>query len=200
VKHEISIEGYIYRLRPIGLEDAGFVVELRTDVSLGKYLHSTSTKISDQENYIRNYYERIGDYYFVVERIETRQREGLIAIYDIDDKEKTAEWGRWIIKKGSMAAVESALLIYRIAFEMLGLDTVYCRTVMANKSTVSFHDSTGVSRYRIMKNNVKLSNGVYDSIEHRMRKEEWLEVKMNLEDKVVKLSRLQGQDNQEAVL
>ncbi len=190
MKHDISIEGYAYRLRPVTLRDAKFIVDLRTDDLLGKFLNPTSGKISDQEEYISKYFDRPGDYYFIVERLGVDAPEGLVAVYDIDEKHRIAEWGRWIIKRGSMAAVESTLLIYRIAFEILGLDTVYCRTVIANESAVSFQDATGVSRYRIMKDYAKLCNGVYDSVEHRVRKEEWPEVKINLDDKAVKLSRL----------
>lgn len=190
MKHDISIEGYVYRLRPVALGDAQFIVDLRTDDKLGRFLNPTSGEKSDQEEYISKYFNRPGDYYFIVERSETETLEGLVAIYDIDEKHKIAEWGRWIIRKGSMAAVESTLLIYRVAFEVLGLETVYCRTVIANESAVSFQDATGASRYRILRDYAKLGNGDYDSVEHRVRKEEWPAVKSNLNDKAIKLSRL----------
>lgn len=188
MRHDISMEGYAYRLRPIRLEDAGFVVELRTDASLGKYLNSTSTKISDQESYIRRYYERVGDYYFVIEKMETREQEGLIAIYDLDDKEKTAEWGRWIIKPSSMAGLESAYLIYKFSFEILGLKSVYCRTIAKNEKVVSFHDSCGLTRNKILKNYAEIDGAIYDSIEHSWEKKNWLESGLRLEKLILRLS------------
>lgn len=188
MKHDLSIEGYAYRLRPISLEDARFVVKLRTDASLGKYLNSTSTKISDQESYIRRYYERVGDYYFVIEKMETREQEGLIAIYDLDDKEKTAEWGRWIIKPSSMAGLESAYLIYKVSFDLLDLKTVYCRTIAKNERVVSFHDSCGLTRNKILKNYAEIDGVIYDSIEHSWEKKNWLESGLRLEKLILRLS------------
>lgn len=41
----------------------------------------------------------------------------------------------------SLCSTESVCLMYRIAFEVLGLESVYSRTIKDNTSVVSFHDS-----------------------------------------------------------
>ena len=144
MRHDISIEGFSFCLRPISNADASFVLDLRGSPELNRYLHVTSQSLSDQLGWFESYYERTGDYYFIIERNDTGVSEGVISIYDIDVNSLSGEWGRWIVKSGSLAAVESAWLMYRCAFEKLGLKSVYCRTVAANKQVVSFHDSCGI--------------------------------------------------------
>ena len=110
-----------FRLRPIGDADAQLLLELRCNPYLNRFLHATSNSVKDQLAWLARYYERPEDYYFVVERLETGAPEGVISVYDIDFETGSGEWGRWILKPGSLAAVESAWLIYRYSFEQLKL-------------------------------------------------------------------------------
>ena len=129
---------------------------------------------------MRGYFEREGDWYFVIERKSTGQIDGLIAIYDYDPQSKTAEWGRWIVREGASAAVESAVLIYRAAFELIGLDAVYCRTLAVNTPVVSFHDSMGAPRIRTIPSGVTIRGVVHDQVEHKVTKEQWLGISPKL--------------------
>ena len=127
MKHGISIDGFGYRIRPVKLSDAQFIIDARLeDSERNRFIHTISHDIEEQERWINAYFEREGDYYFIVENRLTGQPEGLIGIYDVKDGK--AEWGRWVIKKGSFAAVESVDLVYRAAFEKIGLEELYCRT------------------------------------------------------------------------
>lgn len=169
MKHEYELEGYAYRLRPVQLTDAQFIVETRLeDAKRNKYINKISSDVKLQEAWLERYFEREGDYYFIVENIFTNQREGLIGIYDVEGKK--AEWGRWVIRKGSLAAIESMDLIYRIAFEKIGLDELFCRTLVENKKVVSLHNSSG-EHYRCTLNGyVELEGKQYDVVEHYANK------------------------------
>ena len=171
------MEGYAFRLRPITDADAGLVVELRSDPELNRYLHASSNRIEDQLAWLASYYAREGDYYFVIERRSNSMPEGVIALYDIDAAINSGEWGRWILKPGSLAAVESAYLIYRTAFELLGLGSVYCRTVADNGKVVSFHDSCGITDRRLLPQHFELGGRRYDAVEHRVDKTSWISIK-----------------------
>jgi len=179
MRHSLRIEGFRYGLRPIRTEDARFVVELRTDPELGAYLHRTSGRVEDQEAWLAAYFERAGDYYFIVEELKTGEPVGAIGLYDSDGRQ--AEWGRWLIRKGSPAAVESALLIYRAAFEGLGLAEVYCRTVAQNAKVVSFHDSSGAERVATLEAHFELDGVVHDAVEHRVDRSRWDTMRPKLE-------------------
>lgn len=142
MRHNYALSGYGYRLRPVKLSDAQFIVEIRTeDSQRNRYIHAISSDPADQERWLNNYFTREDDYYFVIENRLTGASEGLISFYDIQGGE--AEWGRWVIRKGSLAAAESVYLLYRIAFEQAGLSKLYCRTIRDNTAVVSFHQSIG---------------------------------------------------------
>lgn len=189
MRHDVSIEGKAFRLRPIGDDDATFVVELRTHPELSRFLHPVSPDPEVQRAWLAAYYDREGDYYFVIEDARRHDAVGLVALYDISADRRTAEWGRWILRSGSPAAVESAWLIYRVAFEQLGLDEVYCRTVGGNAPIVSFHTSCGLTRQRRLSAHFTIVGEPVDAIEHRLNRGEWTQVGPRLERLADRMAR-----------
>lgn len=188
MRHDLTMEGFAYRLRPINDSDAALVVDLRNTPKLNQYLHPTSNRVEDQLFWLAQYYERQGDYYFVVERRDNREFEGLISIYDIDAESHCAYWGRWILKQNSLAAAESVWLIFRIAFELLKLHCVYSRTVAENEKVVSFHDSYSLGKVerQLLPAYFTLGERKLDGIEHRVYRESWEAISPRLE-KVAKM-------------
>lgn len=164
MKHNFSLDGFNYRLRPVRISDAQFIIDVRLeDAERNKYIHKISRDIKLQEDWINSYFERPGDYYFVVDNRITGESEGLISIYD--EKDGKAEWGRWVLKRNSLAAAESVDLMYRIAFEKIGLVELYCRTVQINKEVVSFHDSIGEKTRCIIQNAFNIDGNDYNAVE-----------------------------------
>lgn len=174
--HEISIEGPAFRLRPIKDDDAAFVVQLRTDPSLNKFLHSTPLDAERQIAWLRDYYNRPNDYYFVIERRSNGVPEGVVSLYDIDPQTAHGEWGRWILKSNSLAAPESSWLIYRCAFEQIHLKSVYCRTVASNEAVVSFHDAVGFTSRTTLRRHFCIDGTPMDAIEHAVDLARWNEI------------------------
>ncbi len=165
MKHQITQEGLAFRLRPVTLQDAAFIVEIRlADAQRNQYIHQISAEVSVQENWLNEYFKREGDYYFVVENKFTHQPEGLIGLYDVQDGK--AEWGRWVIKQGSLAAAESVDLIFRVAFDVLHLQECYSRTIEDNVQTVAFHDSVKELRRAILQDCFTLHGKTYNAVEH----------------------------------
>jgi RimJ/RimL family protein N-acetyltransferase len=131
-------EGFGHRLRPAERRDATDILELRTDPELGRFLNPTTEAVEDQECWIDAQRARAGDHYFVIETLGGRW-EGVVGLYGIEDA--SGEWGRWILRRRSLAAPASALLLLRFGFDELGLQRIYCRTLAENFVAVSFHDS-----------------------------------------------------------
>jgi len=181
MRHNLFIEGYAFRLRPITDNDAAFVVELRNNPELNRYLHAGATREEDQLTWLARYYECKDSYYFIVERLANGMPDGAVGLYDIDDRTGTGEWGRWILRPRSLAAVESAYLIYRVAFEGLGLRSVYCRTVSDNERVVSFHDSCGIRARQVLPRFFELGGCSHDAVEHRVDFADWPTLKIRLE-------------------
>lgn len=170
MKHRYSMDGYAYRLRPVKMADAKFIVDTRLeDLERNQFIHRISPDVSEQEEWLKAYFERENDYYFIVENRITGKQEGLISIYDAVDGK--AEWGRWVLKKGSLASAESVYLLYRIAFEQIGLKELYCRTIADNVSVVSFHTSIGEKLRTVHKECFSLNGKLYDAVEQYADKE-----------------------------
>lgn len=155
---------------------------LRTNPERARYLNPISPDIDRQRSWIEAYLERGGDWYFAVARNVDGQTEGFVGIYDLDEVARRAEWGRWILRAGSLAAIESARLVYEVAFDALNLQEVYCRTVAENAQVVSFHDACGLVRAAVHEKAFRppwAPEGL-DMVEHRLDRARWPEVRDEL--------------------
>lgn len=189
MKHNFSIDGFSYRLRPVRLKDAEFIVKVRLeDAERNRYIHPISSDPKEQEDWLKQYFERENDFYFVVENRFTREPEGLIAFYNQEGRK--AEWGRWVMRKGSLAAAESVDLLYRIAFGKAGLDELYCRTVAENKPVISFHSAIGEKTRGVRKDEFEIGGKCLDAVEQYADRETfWQEIHPGLERKALAIFR-----------
>lgn len=181
MRHDLRIDGFRFRLRPVVEADAAFIVRLRTDPQLGRYLHETSAKVEDQVAWIHAYEDRPDDYYFIVEDGRSGDPLGAIGIYDIDREAGRAEWGRWLIRKDSAAALESVVLIHRVGFEALKLRTMVSCTIVENEQVVSFHRSFGASAGRTLPSHFAIRGASYDAVEYEVSRESWPALQARLE-------------------
>ena len=183
MRHSVIVDGAAYRLRPVELEDAAFIYELRRDSWRNRYLHRGAPNVAAQQRWIQDDFARPGDYYFLIEARGSGRREGTAGIYNLDPLRRAAEWGRWVVRPGSLAAVESTCLIYRAAFEILHLDSIYCRTIEENSAALAFHDSFGLERCRILPRYLEVDGRWLDAIESRLTKPRWEELREAAESK-----------------
>jgi RimJ/RimL family protein N-acetyltransferase len=183
MRHDIRIKGIAFGLRPVELTDANFIFNLRSDPEYTKLIHPISPYLVDQVAYIKEYFKRPGDYYFIVERICDNSSEGALSIYNVDGQRKCGEFGRWILSRGSLGAVESALLLYRMAFDILNLDMVYSRTTAENKHVISFHQSCGLKVRGILKNHFNINGLLYDAVEQYITRDIWAKLEPRLAKK-----------------
>lgn len=190
MRHDYQLDGWAYRLRPVTLEDAELILELRGVAGpRTRFLHSISNDPVIQREWIMRYLEKAHDYYWVVERLDGKRCEGLAGIYDINCDQRKAEWGRWILRPDSLAAAESAWLIYRAAFETLNLNSVYCLTIADNLPVLSFHDSCGLPRVDVLRNHLTLGGQNYDAVKHVCAIENWPILKNRLEPQAQLIAR-----------
>ena len=190
MRHEITIEGKNFRLRPVAIEDAAFIVELRNDPQRSRFINPISPRVADQEQWLEHYFARPGDYYFIIEHKETARPEGTISIYDLDANTKRAEWGRWVVRPGSAAAVESAVLVYRAAFDVLGLEAVGCCTLVGNDRVISFHEACGLTTVAKLSDFLCIDGVSYDAVEQRMSRDDWAGRRASLEAKANWVAKL----------
>lgn len=114
-----EMKKYGLYFRFVNEEDSEFIVQLRSDPELGKYLSKTEHNVEKQKEWIRAYKQRENegiDYYFVV--YYKSEKCGLIRLYDIT--EKTFTPGSWIFKKNAPPGVSllADIIIVTLAFEL----------------------------------------------------------------------------------
>jgi len=189
VRHGVRLRGHAFGLRPVETADAAFIVELRTNPELSRWIGDTPSDVGAEEAWLARYFARPDDYYFIVEGLGGAP-EGTVGIYDVDATRRAAEWGRWVLRPGSLAAAESAWLTYRVAFEILGLDLVYCRTVIANARTVSFQASCGLVEHTRLPGHAVIGGVPYDVVEHHLTRARWPECEATLARTAERIGRL----------
>ena len=137
------------KLRLIDEDDASFVLALRLDPKYNTFLSQVSPDVNIQKEWIKNYKidETNGlQYYFIIERISDSTPCGTVRVYDF--REDSFCWGSWILNedKTLTAAVESALLIYKFGFDILGYSNSHFEVVKGNNAVVSFHEKFGAKK------------------------------------------------------
>lgn len=177
MNHHIIAERFGIRLRPVTMDDADFIYQIRRHPELSKYIGEFDAQYSVHQRWLEEYLQREGDYYFCIELL-TGKPVGTIAIYNIANQ--SGSWGRWIITPTVPAAPASVWLIFHVAFDLLGLSEVYSNTVMENGSVVSFHDHCGLLRTGIERDGLTIKGVSYDLVIHQAAKENWSAIQQRL--------------------
>jgi len=117
---DFSVERYGLIVRLVNEGDAAFIVKLRTNERLGRYLNKTSPNVDDQIEWIKRYKHRESageDFYFVFEKPKGIS-VGLCRIYDI--KEGMFSIGSWLFSPEAPAgaAILADIITREIAFEL----------------------------------------------------------------------------------
>lgn len=138
------VRGKSIFLREVSVDDAEFILCLRTDPEKSKHLSVTSNDIEEQKGFIKKYMESVTDFYFIICDWNNK-RLGTIRIYDI--KNDSFCWGSWILSKDAPinASIESVLLIYDFAFFSLHYPKAHFDVRKENERVVDFHRRFGAS-------------------------------------------------------
>ncbi len=145
------VEGKHLNLRLVEESDAEFILNLRIDDSLGKFLSKTDISLDKQKEWIKNYKSREKEkkeYYFIIKKNNSNENIGVVRIYNFI--KNSFEWGSWIIKKGApnYSALESALLVYEYGFYNLKFDKSHFEVRKDNVKVISFHEKFGAKRIK----------------------------------------------------
>lgn len=141
-----AIEGHHIRFRLVRPEDAAYIQGLRTSPEHGRHLSAPAPSVEAQRAWIEAYKAREAagqEYYFIIERRDDVAPCGVLRLYDITEGRFT--WGSWILdaNKPEKAALDAALLVYRIAFSILGCKEAVFDVRAENTRTLGFHRRFG---------------------------------------------------------
>lgn len=135
------------RLRLIRPDDAAYVYSLRTNPAYNQHLSAVTGTVQDQRRWVEAYQAREAqglEYYYLIERLDGAPC-GTVRLYDLHEGAFT--WGSWILdqNKPPKAALESACLVYTLAFERLGLEQARFDVRIDNENTLAFHRRFGAT-------------------------------------------------------
>lgn len=179
MSHSITVQHFGIKLRPVRLDDADFIFKLRRDPKLATYIGEFDEQFSAHIAWLERYFEREDDYYFCIEPAHSSNPIGTVAIYNRNGN--TAEWGRIVINPLYPAAPSSVWLMYHVAFDILDLSSVFCRTVIDNRHVVSFHDNSGALRSGIEPGGITIKGISMDTVIHSVTADRWPLVRKRLE-------------------
>ncbi|NMH59641.1 GNAT family N-acetyltransferase [Alteromonas ponticola] len=138
---------YSINVREVEISDAEYIFTLRMDDVFNRYISKVTNDVRAQEEYIEKYLlnnavERTS-FYFILENRLTGVRCGTVRIYNFDGD--VFEWGSWILdgNKTRFAAMETAILIYEFAFNVLGFSRSEFEVNKDNKKVISYHQKSG---------------------------------------------------------
>lgn len=170
------LRGSAFGLRSPQAGDAEFTVSLRSSPEVSRFLHRISGDLDSQRRWEAAAVSSTDSLPLVVFRSATDEPVGTASIYRVT--EQSAEWGHWVIAPGSLAAVESVLLLLRIAFLHLSLETLRSRTLQRNVLVLSFHDRAGFAR--VAEGHLEVNGAAEVYVEHEVRADQFPDVERRL--------------------
>ena len=135
-----QIKKYDISCRLVTIEDSEFILSLRTDSKLSRFLHTTENDIEQQKKWMKEYFVRNKnglEYYFIYSKDNIPF--GLNRIYHIKDDH--CEGGSWLCKKGTTPqdAIATLLIIREIIFELLNLKCEFFDVQIGNHQVKKIH-------------------------------------------------------------
>ena len=120
-------QGTTVYFRLVELSDAEFILNLRLDPKVSRFLSPTDSSLDKQVAWLQGYKEREAkgqEFYYIVHRRDNDLPIGTIRIYDFDIRKSSFCWGSWIVNsdKTVSAALESSIFISDKGFFGLGFN------------------------------------------------------------------------------
>lgn len=150
LKRAARVIGRTLVLRDATLNDAEFIVALRTNPVNSVHLSATSADIDRQIAWLKSYVEREDEAYFIITARDAGvgcadRRVGTVRLYA--PRGNAFCWGSWVVADApATAAIESALMVYAYALDHLKFSSAYFEVRAANKRVWAFHERFGAVR------------------------------------------------------
>jgi hypothetical protein len=132
---------YGITIRLVEEADAEFIVSLRTDEKLGRYLSHTRVSVDEQRKWIKAYKirEALGEEYYFIAIGEQGERYGTTRLYNLEVDSFTT--GSWLFSESAPTgmAIKTDLIGRELAFEELGYEICKFDVRRENKKVIRFH-------------------------------------------------------------
>lgn len=136
-----KLVGKTVTLRCAEITDAEFILSLRNDIEISKYLPKLEISVAQQREWINAQRNNPHDFYFIIEDINDQTQLGTISIYDLAGSE--AESGRFASLGDPIQNVESGLILYDFAFYQLNLTCIKSWVFKENSGVLIYNRKFG---------------------------------------------------------
>lgn len=138
------VVGKTLNFRNATVDDAAFILSLRTDAGKARYLSAVSGELAKQEAWLERYAHADDQAYFIIENQGTPI--GTVRLYD--PQGESFSWGSWILhsSRPSQAAMESALMVFAYAADHLEFKAAHFEVRKGNERVWQFHERFGAVR------------------------------------------------------
>lgn len=142
IKKARKISGLGIALRDASIKDAEFILSLRMDPRLNRYISKVNGELAQQEAFLESYSRNDDEAFFVIED-EDGCSLGTIRMYD--QRDDSFCWGSWIVHPDAprKTGTRSALLLYYYAFDHLGFKRTHFDVRQLNEAVWKFHEECG---------------------------------------------------------
>lgn len=134
----MKIIGKNINLVKVSVDDASFILSLRTDPNLSQFLSPVENDMDKQKLWLQKALLRKDEYYYLIKN-KKNIPIGTIRIYDV--KDNIFCWGSWIVipKYRKYASFESIFLLYKFAFVDLGFSETNFDVRKENEKALNFY-------------------------------------------------------------
>lgn len=127
------------------VEDAEFILSLRHNGKLNRYVSQVSPDLDVQKEWLISYKKREAmrtEFYFIIRDLNNNPL-GTVRLYDFQSGSFC--WGSWMVAPDSprKTAIESALSVYEFAFYTLGFKRSHFDVRNNNQKVIDFHKRMG---------------------------------------------------------
>ena len=168
------IEGKYIKLKQLVAEDAEITLKWRLS-DRAALLNKGAETVESQKQWIQN--RPKSEINYIIE-LQNGTAVGMISLIQINHNNKNAEAARFLIgeetlAKGIPVAIEAMMLIYKIAFESLGLERIYGTVLEENVPMLKWQLFFGMSQEGVMRKHYYINEKFQDAIMLGILKEEF---------------------------
>lgn len=138
---EKKLIGETVALKSVEMDDAEFILNIRNNEKISKFLPKLKISLEDQKKWINKQRSDRDSYYFIVEDIQNEKKLGTISVYDIVGNH--GETGRFCSIGNFIQNTEAIVLLYDFVFYDLLLDYVTIWVYKENKPVIAMNTQIG---------------------------------------------------------
>lgn len=167
------LRGYGIQLRPVNVNDASFILDLRNMPHAQNNIPSLNITLEQEQHWLSKNIHDPNDYFYIIESYSGKKL-GTISVYSIDYKNHVAEEGRLVILPISLAMVPAFILLFDFCFYTLQLALLTSWCVATNKKMIAFKYESGCQENPSVKSSRKVNGQFINSIAFTYSKENYL--------------------------